>query len=68
MNCEKCKNLIKRTLCDNCVSRIKRYKVVAYYCDYCDEIFILKKYKNILDQHQYDDELEWLRQQNPNLN
>ena len=67
MNCEKCGNPVKRTLSDNCVSRIKLYKKVAYYCDFCDEIFILAKYKNVLDKHKYDDELTWLREQNPRL-
>ena len=67
MFCEKCGKLVKRTLSDNCVSRIKRYKTVAYYCDYCDEIFIIDKYKSAIDKHKYDDELLWLRKQNPNL-
>ncbi|MDQ0360769.1 hypothetical protein [Breznakia pachnodae] len=67
MKCEKCASLIKRTLADNCVSKINRYKTVAYYCDTCDEIFILEKYKNVIDKHKYDKDLTWLREQNPNL-
>jgi len=67
MNCEKCGNPVKRTLSDNCVSRIKLYTKVAYYCDVCDEIYILDKYKSVIDKHKYDDELVWLREQNPNL-
>ena len=68
MKCEKCENTVKRILFDNCVSRIKRYKPVAYYCDFCDEIFIIDKYKEIFDKHKYDNELVWLRKQNPSLN
>lgn len=67
MNCEKCKNPIKKTLVDNCVSRLKLYKTVAYYCDYCDKIYILEKYREIIDESKYDGELEWLRKQNPYL-
>ena len=67
MKCEKCENLVKRKLTDRCVSRIKRYKNVAYYCNYCDEIFILDKYKDVIDKHKYDGELNWLREQNPRL-
>ena len=67
MKCEKCGNLVKRTLADNCVSRMKLYKTVAYYCDACDEIFIVDKYKDVLDKSKYDGELEWLRKQNPNI-
>ena len=68
MNCEKCSAKVKQTLSDNCVSRINRYKTVAYYCDFCDEIFILDKYKAVIDKHKYDNELTWLREQNPNIN
>lgn len=58
---------IKKTLVDNCVSRLKLYKTVAYYCDHCDKIYILEKYKEIIDESKYDGELEWLRKQNPYL-
>jgi len=67
MKCEKCEKTIKKTLADNCVSRINRWKTVAYYCNFCDEIFILTKYKDIIHKHKYDDELTWFREQNPNL-
>lgn len=67
MNCEKCGATVKQVLSDNCVSRIKRYKPVAYYCDSCDEIFIMEQYRELIDKHKYDSELSWLRQQNPNL-
>jgi hypothetical protein len=67
MNCEKCGSLVKRTLSDNSIGIIKRYKTVAYYCDLCDEIFILEKYKDMIDKHKFDNELTWLREQNPNL-
>ena len=61
MKCERCGNVAKRTLSDNCVGKLKLYKTVAYYCDFCDEIFIVEKYKAILDKHAYDGELTWLR-------
>lgn len=68
MKCEKCNNLVKRTLADNCVSRFKFYKTVAYYCDHCDKIYILERYKDVIAENKYDGELEWLRDQNPYLN
>jgi len=61
MKCERCEQTVKQTLSDRCVSRIKRYKTVAYYCDRCDKIFILDKYKDIINPHKYDDDLTWLR-------
>lgn len=65
MNCEKCNSPVKRTLSDNCVSKFGLYKKVAYYCDLCDEIFIIEKYKSIIEKSKYDGELVWLREQNP---
>ena len=67
MVCEQCGSFVKRTLADNSVSRIKRYKTVAYYCDTCDEIHVIDKYKDRIDPHKFDGEYEWLRAQNPNL-
>ena len=67
LNCEKCGARVKRTLSDNCVSKSRLYKKVAYYCDFCDEIFIFDQYKSMLDKHKYDAELVWLRKQNPNM-
>ena len=67
MNCERCNAPVKRTLADNTVTKIKRYVTAAYYCDACDRIFILDKYKDVLDAHKFDGELSWLREQNPNL-
>jgi len=68
MTCERCNATVKRTLADNTVSRIGRYKTAAYYCDACDRIFIIDNYKSMLDPHKFDGELPWLREQNPNLN
>lgn len=67
MNCEACGHLVKQTLSDRCVSRIGRYKPVAYYCGTCDKIFILPQYQDRINPHQYDEELSWLRAQNPTL-
>jgi len=61
MKCEKCGTAVTKTLSDNCVSRVGRHKTTAYYCGHCDEIFILDKYKDIIDKHKYDGELSWLR-------
>ncbi|WP_294667495.1 hypothetical protein [uncultured Fusobacterium sp.] len=68
MKCKNCNNLVKRTLSDNCVSRFKFYKTVAYYYDHCDKIYILEKYKDVIAENKYDSELEWLRDENPYLN
>jgi len=67
MVCEKCGNPARQTLGDTCVSQIGLYKTVAYYCDQCDAIFIIGKYKDVIDGHKYDGELQWLRDQNPLL-
>ena len=67
MNCEKCGERTIRTLADNCVSKLKLYKTVAYYCDDCDELFVIDKYKDVIDKHKYDGELPWLREQNPKI-
>ena len=61
MKCEKCGQPVTKTLSDNCVSKIKRYQTVAYYCSHCDEILILDKYKDVLPAGKYDQELTWLR-------
>lgn len=66
MNCEKCGETVKRTLADK-VGMLGRYKTVAYYCDSCDEIFILDKYKQSIPKEKFDGELGWLREQNPHL-
>lgn len=68
MKCEKCGSLIRQTLSDKCVSRFGLYKKVAYYCNHCDEIFILEKYRDIIPKNKYEDELVWLRETNPLLN
>jgi len=65
MTCERCGATVKNTLADNSISRIGRYKTAAYYCGSCDKIFVLDKYKDILDVHKFDSEYEWLREQNP---
>jgi len=67
MKCEKCGNAVEKTLADNCVGITKLYKKVAYYCDFCDEIFIIDKYKNAIDKHKYNGELVWLRECNPHI-
>jgi len=67
VNCEKCGERTIRTLADNCVSKLKLYKTVAYYCDDCDELFVIDKYKDVIDKHKYDGELPWLREQNPKI-
>ena len=67
MKCEKCNQRVKQTLVDNSVSIIGRYITVAYYCDACDEIFIIEKYKDKIDKHKFDDEYSWLREQNNQL-
>ena len=36
------------------------YRKVAYYCNYCDETFILEKYKSVIDVKQHDGEFAWL--------
>gem|GEM_PF-1412562 len=63
MKCKQCGKTAAQTLSDNCASRIGRYKTVAYYCETCDKIFILDKYKDKIDAHKYDEEYTWLRAQ-----